>query len=47
MSPEAFALLTAHLSEKTEPLLRTAAARTLGAATLSPAQLTELAKQEE
>jgi putative heme-binding domain-containing protein len=37
-----FALLAAHLSEKTEPLLRLAAARTLGASTLSPAQLRQL-----
>jgi putative membrane-bound dehydrogenase-like protein len=39
LAPEAFELLTAHLSEKTEPLLRVAAARTLGAATLSQRQL--------
>jgi putative heme-binding domain-containing protein len=42
---EAFALLTAHLSERTEPLLRAASARTLGAAPLGAAQLGELAKR--
>jgi putative heme-binding domain-containing protein len=40
---ESFALLTAHLSEKTEPLLRVAAARALGASHLDPKQLTDLA----
>jgi putative heme-binding domain-containing protein len=40
----AFALLAAHLSEKTEPLLRAAAARALGAAPLDSKQLAELAK---
>jgi putative heme-binding domain-containing protein len=43
LARESFALLTAHLSEKTEPLLRVAAARTLGASHLEAKQLTELA----
>ncbi len=43
LAPESFALLTAHLSEKTEPLLRVAAARALGAGHLDAKQLTELA----
>jgi putative membrane-bound dehydrogenase-like protein len=45
LSDEAFALLTAHLTEKTDPLLTTAAARTLGTAPLDDRQLTELANQ--
>ncbi len=40
----AFALLTRHLSEQTDPLLRLAAARTLGASTLDADQLRELAR---
>jgi putative membrane-bound dehydrogenase-like protein len=44
LAPEAFALLASHLGEKTEPLLRAAAARTLGASTLHQAQLHALAK---
>jgi putative heme-binding domain-containing protein len=40
---EAMALLRAHLSEKTEPLLRLAAARTVGSSTLSTEQLRQLA----
>jgi putative heme-binding domain-containing protein len=44
LTSEAFTLLTAHLSEKTDPLLRAAAARTLGAAPLDAKQLTELGK---
>ncbi|MBI1914495.1 MAG: HEAT repeat domain-containing protein [Planctomycetes bacterium] len=44
LAPEAFALLTAHLSEKTDPLLRVAAARALGSATLDRSQLLGLAK---
>src|SRR5207253_447400 len=44
LAPEAFTLLTAHLSEKTEPLLRVAAARALGSATLDRSQLLGLAK---
>jgi putative heme-binding domain-containing protein len=43
LAPEAFTLLTAHLSEKTEPLLRVAAARALGASSLDARQLSELA----
>jgi putative heme-binding domain-containing protein len=43
LDPEAFALLAAHLSEKTEPLPRVAAARALGASNLDAKQLTELA----
>jgi putative heme-binding domain-containing protein len=39
-----FALLTRHLSEQTDPLLRIAAARTLGASALDGPQLTQLAK---
>jgi putative heme-binding domain-containing protein len=42
--PEAFALLTQHLSEQTEPLLRVAAARTLGASSLDAGQLRRLAR---
>src|SRR5262249_24065879 len=41
---EDFALLTAHLSEKTEPLLRVAAAGAVGAARLDAKQLAELAR---
>ena len=41
---DSFALLAAHLTEKTEPLLRVAAARALGAASLAAPQLLELAK---
>jgi putative heme-binding domain-containing protein len=44
LPPESFTLLTTHLSEKTEPLLRAAAARTLGASPLDARQLGELAK---
>jgi putative heme-binding domain-containing protein len=43
LEPESFALLTRHLSEQTEPLLRAAAARTLGASTLDAGQLRRLA----
>lgn len=39
-----FALLTAHLSEKTDPLLRLSAARALGGSALSSQQLAALAK---
>jgi putative heme-binding domain-containing protein len=39
-----FTLLTRHLSEETDPLLRIAAARTLGACTLDGPQLTQLAE---
>ncbi len=39
-----FALLTAHLSEKTDPLLRLSAARALGASMLDSEQLVSLAK---
>ncbi len=45
LAPDAFALLAAHLSEKTEPLLRVATARALGASNLDARQLTELAAQ--
>src|SRR5262249_41412275 len=44
LAPDAFALLTAHLSEKTDPLLRVTAARALGSATLDSRQLIGLAK---
>src|SRR5262249_24458436 len=44
LAPDAFALLTAHLSEKTDPLLRVTAARALGPATLDSRQLIGLAK---
>jgi len=44
LSAEAFALLTAHLSEKTDPLLRVAAARALGASRLDAKRLTEVTK---
>jgi putative heme-binding domain-containing protein len=43
LDEESFALLAEHLSEATEPLLRLAAARTLGASTLSRAELLRLA----
>jgi putative heme-binding domain-containing protein len=43
LDAESFALLAAHLSEKTEPLLRVAAARALGASHLDGKQLKELA----
>jgi putative heme-binding domain-containing protein len=43
VEPEAFALLTAQLSEKTDPMLRLAAARTLRASPLSDDQLRRLA----
>jgi putative heme-binding domain-containing protein len=43
LAPASFELLTAHLSEKTEPLLRVAAARALGAGHLDARQLTDLA----
>jgi putative heme-binding domain-containing protein len=39
-----FALLTRHLSEQTDPLLRIAAARTLGGSALDGPQLSQLAK---
>ncbi|MBM4068265.1 MAG: c-type cytochrome [Planctomycetes bacterium] len=42
---ESFALLTAHLSEKTDPLLRLSAARALGANSLSRQQLVDLARR--
>src|SRR5438309_201259 len=44
MDAGSFVLLIGHLSEKTEPLLRVAAARTLGASTLNSKQLRELAE---
>jgi putative heme-binding domain-containing protein len=44
MDASTFALLTRHLSEQTDPLLRIAAARTLGASALDGPQLTQLAK---
>jgi putative membrane-bound dehydrogenase-like protein len=44
LPPVAFELLTAHLSEKTDPLLRATAARALGAAPLDARQLTDLSK---
>ena len=44
LSAESFGLLTANLSDKTDPLLRAMAARTLGAATLDTRQLGKLAK---
>jgi putative heme-binding domain-containing protein len=40
---DSFILLTAHLSDKAEPLVRLAAARTLGASTLDAEQLRKLA----
>jgi putative heme-binding domain-containing protein len=43
LEPESFALLTQHLSEQTEPLLRVAAARALGASSLDAGQLRRLA----
>ncbi|MBI4603203.1 MAG: HEAT repeat domain-containing protein [Planctomycetes bacterium] len=43
LDPEAFALLAAHLSEQSDPLLRVAAARTLGGSRLSREQLLGLA----
>jgi putative heme-binding domain-containing protein len=43
MDAVAFALLTHHLSEQTEPLLRISAARTLGTSALDAAQLRQLA----
>src|SRR5207253_2305503 len=42
VEPQAFALLSGHLSETTEPLLRVAAARTLGASALNRQQLLQL-----
>jgi putative heme-binding domain-containing protein len=42
--PESFAFLTKHLSEETEPLLRVAAARTLGGSPLDAGQLRQLAR---
>src|SRR5262249_34233197 len=44
LDAKGFALLSGHLSETTEPLLRLAAARTLGAAALTHDQLTRLAR---
>jgi putative heme-binding domain-containing protein len=44
LEPEAFALLTQLLSGQTEPLLRVAAARTLGASSLDSGQLRRLAR---
>src|SRR5262249_46756386 len=44
LEPESFALLTRHLSEQTEPLLRVAAARTLGASSLDAGQLRRLVR---
>ncbi|HEY7429013.1 MAG TPA: HEAT repeat domain-containing protein [Gemmataceae bacterium] len=41
---DSFALLVRHLSEQTEPLLRLAAARALGASTLDARQLRDLAR---
>jgi putative heme-binding domain-containing protein len=43
LDPEAFAFLSTQLAETVEPLLRQAAARTLGASTLSHPQLLQLA----
>src|SRR5439155_16926146 len=45
LDDDAFHLLVAHLSEQTEPLQRIAAARTLGASTLSRGQLLHLAQR--
>src|SRR5262249_16322825 len=45
LAPESFALLLAHLSDRTEPLLRVAAARTLGGSTLDGRQLAPLPAQ--
>jgi putative heme-binding domain-containing protein len=47
LDEEAFALLTSHLSDTTEPLLRLAAARALGTAALTNAQLSRLAGSTE
>jgi putative heme-binding domain-containing protein len=44
LDADAFALLTAHLSEKTDPLVRVAAARSLGVSRLASAQLDRLAE---
>ncbi|MCI0464120.1 MAG: HEAT repeat domain-containing protein, partial [Gemmataceae bacterium] len=44
LEPRSFTLLVGHLAEKTEPLLRVAAARTLGASTLNSRQLQDLAE---
>jgi putative heme-binding domain-containing protein len=44
LDPDGFALLSDHLSETTEPLLRLAAGRTLGASTLTDDELTRLAR---
>jgi putative heme-binding domain-containing protein len=44
MDAGSFALLTQHLAEQTEPLLRVAAARTLGASSLDAAQLRQLTR---
>jgi putative heme-binding domain-containing protein len=43
LAPESFTLLLEHLSDRTEPLLRVAAARALGASTLDGRQLAQLA----
>jgi putative heme-binding domain-containing protein len=45
VAPDLFTLLTQHLSEKVEPLLRVAAARTLGASPLTKDQLLQLAEK--
>lgn len=47
LESEAFSLLSGHLSEKTEPLLRVVAARALGASTLDRRQLLQVAKAIE
>lgn len=44
VSADAFDLLSAHVTEKTEPLLRVAAARTLGAAGLNKQQIVQVAR---
>jgi putative heme-binding domain-containing protein len=44
LDAESFTLLTGHLPEKTEPLLRVTAARALGACTLDAGQLVQLAE---
>jgi putative heme-binding domain-containing protein len=45
LDPESFALLTSHLDEGTEPLLRRTAARALGASHLNDSQLLALAER--
>jgi putative heme-binding domain-containing protein len=44
LDAESFTLLTGHLAEKTEPLLRVTAARALGASALDAGQLVQLAE---